>query len=380
MITAQAIPTTSENEQSTDSILRALAEDARLLTAASAAVIALQDGPEIKLRATAWDIALELGDTVDLECGISGECIRSGKILICDNTEHDIRVNQACSEAMGILSLVAVPILDGSRAVGILEVFSTTASAFNEKDCIELQVIAESISALAEHSLSPLLVPCPDVHSEALEVDCVTHLGSGVADPKSARKVFTKLLLGLVAILILFLPLEARWLTQKIVRQKPHSVLVLPVAGVAKDIVQHPEGKSRESVALEQLHKLADQGDPTAEFALATEYTTGRELPINYSEASQWLSKAAEQDHTGAQSSLGALYWLGQGVPRDYLNAYMWSAIAASTGDETSQYRMAILSSIMRPLEIEEAKRRVTEWYRSHPGHQASAVQIKDPS
>ena len=95
--------------------------------------------------------APDLGMRLDQQFGFSGMCVRKERILFCDDTETDPRVDRAACQRLGARSMIAVPLLDRGKAVGILEVFSSTAHAFDDNDIRHLNLLAKrTIVAMAE--------------------------------------------------------------------------------------------------------------------------------------------------------------------------------------------------------------------------------------
>ena len=119
---------------------------------------------------------------------------------------------------------------------------------------------------------------------------------------------------------------------------------------------------------LEDLRRLAQLGDPVAQFALGARYAQGDEVRQDYAEAVRWFEKAANQGHVVAQATLGAYYWAGRGVPEDLTKAYFWSLLARAGGDEASKYRVAALTSRMTHIQVTEAQQQADEWLRQHQG------------
>ena len=114
------------------------------------------------------------------------------------------------------------------------------------------------------------------------------------------------------------------------------------------------------------LRKLAEQGDPAAQFALGARYATGEEVKQDYTEAVRWFAQAAERGHILAQATLGAYYWAGRGVPPDLTKAYFWSALAQAGGDQASKYRVAVLTSRMSRSQMLAAQQQANDWLRNH--------------
>ncbi|HZQ18846.1 MAG TPA: GAF domain-containing protein [Terriglobales bacterium] len=109
----------------------------------SALALAHQDG--MICRATAGSNTPPVGTEVDLSAGLSGECIRQGKPLRCDDTESDPRVDGAACREFGIRSIVAAPILYERETVGLLEVFSAAPQAFDNGDLAVVERLAQTV-------------------------------------------------------------------------------------------------------------------------------------------------------------------------------------------------------------------------------------------
>ncbi len=120
------------------------ATNALFATKATGAAIALREGKEMVCVA-AQGTAPDPGMRVDPEFGFSGMCVRKGRILVCDDTETDPRVDRAACLRLGVRSIIAVPLLDQGKAVGILEVFSGTAHAFDDNDIRHVDRLAKMI-------------------------------------------------------------------------------------------------------------------------------------------------------------------------------------------------------------------------------------------
>ncbi len=111
---------------------------------------------------------------------------------------------------------------------------------------------------------------------------------------------------------------------------------------------------------------LAEQGNPEAQEALGTLYTTGQGVPQDYVEAVKWFHRAAEQGYAESQDSLARMYVQGQGVPKDFVQAHMWFNLAASrfagVGPNPDAGARDSLATDMTPAQIEEAQRLAREW------------------
>jgi hypothetical protein len=147
-----------------NSALRVISERARTLLRGSGAAIALIDRGSITskrmmCRASVGSGGPPLGTRVEVNSGFSGECVRTGKALRCDDAETDFRVEAETCHRLGIRSIVAAPIRYQREVVGLLEVFSDHSFAFDEGDLAVLERLAQtalltvSQTQLLRHSL-----------------------------------------------------------------------------------------------------------------------------------------------------------------------------------------------------------------------------------
>ncbi len=75
------------------SILSEATHAARYFTDATGAALALWSQGVVICRARSGDTAPPLGAKLDVDAGISGECLRSGRAQRCDDSLTDARVN-----------------------------------------------------------------------------------------------------------------------------------------------------------------------------------------------------------------------------------------------------------------------------------------------
>jgi GAF domain-containing protein len=95
-----------------------------------------------------------LGTRVDANSGFSGECVRTGKSLRCDDSETDPRVVAEICRKLGIRSIAAAPIRYERDVVGLLEVFSPNSFAFDEGDLAVLERLAQTAILLMSQTQS----------------------------------------------------------------------------------------------------------------------------------------------------------------------------------------------------------------------------------
>ena len=135
-----------------DATLQLLAERAQYITGASGAAIALRQGENMVCCASAGPSAPEMGAHLQIDSGLSAESVRTRKILICEDAENDPRVNRDSCRAFGIASVVVMPLVREEEVYGVFELLSGRPRAFEERDYVALNRLAEMIQTAVEHA------------------------------------------------------------------------------------------------------------------------------------------------------------------------------------------------------------------------------------
>jgi GAF domain-containing protein len=131
-------------ETELDSALQLLVERAQYITGATGTALALPQGEEMVCRASAGSSAPAVGACLQVRSGLTGESIARRQLLRCDNAETDPRVNLETCRALGIASIVVLPLLRrGGEVRGLFELFSDHPYAFEERDLIALERMAD---------------------------------------------------------------------------------------------------------------------------------------------------------------------------------------------------------------------------------------------
>jgi hypothetical protein len=119
-------------------------ERAQYITGATGTALALPQGEEMVCRASAGSSAPAVGACLQVRSGLTGESIARRQLLRCDNAETDPRVNLETCRALGIASIVVLPLLRrGGEVRGLFELFSDHPYAFEERDLIALERMAD---------------------------------------------------------------------------------------------------------------------------------------------------------------------------------------------------------------------------------------------
>src|SRR6476646_7886924 len=135
-----------------DATLQLLVERAQYITGASGAAIALLQGEMMVCCASSGASAPELGAHLQIDSGLSSESVKTRQVLHCDDAENDPRVNRESCKAFGIASVVVMPLVRGEEVYGVFELLSNRPRAFEERDFLALNRLAEMIQTAVEHS------------------------------------------------------------------------------------------------------------------------------------------------------------------------------------------------------------------------------------
>ncbi len=141
------------------SILSEVTHAARYFTDASGAALALWSQGVVICRARSGDTAPPLGTKLDIDSGISGECLRTGHSQRCQDSDTDPRVDPELCREMSIRSIAVVPLPGAQGVIGILEVFSDRANAFSDAHITLLKKLAQIAVTSRARSVRPSPAP-----------------------------------------------------------------------------------------------------------------------------------------------------------------------------------------------------------------------------
>jgi TPR repeat protein/putative methionine-R-sulfoxide reductase with GAF domain len=337
-----------------DRALQLIAERAQDFTRASGAAIALQHASEMICQASSGD-APPIGARLQIGSGFSGECVRLERLLRCDDSETDPRVDRESCRALGIRSMIAIPIRANGGVVGLLEVFSPKAHAFTDNDNIVVRRLAETASISVRRADSSGGGAASDLFASETETETETE--APIPDSSRFRRGLMIVVAAAVVGLLVWLLLP---------KFSTRASAPSPPVAVKPQAVARPAGSISETSDLEGMRRLAEQGDPAAQFAVGAHYVTGEGVVQDYPEAVRWFSMAAQQGHVTAQSTLGAYYGIGRGVSQDFPKAYFWSILAQAGGDEASKYRIPLLVSHLTRAQIVVIQQQANDWLKQH--------------
>jgi hypothetical protein len=364
-----------------ESILQLITERALKLTESSGAAMAFITDGKMICRARSGEPAPPLGAALDTQQGLSGECVRTGRLVSCEDTEHDQRVDADVCRSLGIGSLMAAPIVSGLRVVGVLEVLSPHPRNLKQSYGMVLGRLVEMIPKLRSHNGQPETTQAetkdrvaervsekvadkaevlpglaPSSSSESDSISAIRdafrdenheqkrslegQLPQQVEEPaaaspeRPARLVYRALLglslaVAVAALTYVFAPAVKNWAeSQQVARwlavRPAKAINVAEAASARPADVRSADVRSAAS-------RSVDSGsvDPNPDPGLADHNSQQKSL--------QALQKLAEAGDTDAQWQMGVRYHDGQGVPQDDAQAVRWFQLAADRGNVAAQ-------------------------------------------
>ncbi len=352
-----------------DPALHLIAQRALTLTWASGTAIALINSlqpSEMVCRARTGTDSPEIGARLDTNSGFSGECVRKGSAIVCDDTEYDSRVDRKSCRALGIRSIVACPVKRGTEIIGILEVFSPDPTAFWENDVTVLQKLTRFIDravARAQHARHDVLAFSTANHEPVPHWAPFHSPETGVRGSRGFPLRAAMVTLGIVAV-----ALAIWWLAPWVSKLMGPSSTFATQSSAEADSPHEPYSL----MSLADVRRLADQGDPRAEYALGKHYANGDGVKLDYRAAKDWFLAAAEQGHIRAQSKGAAAVFAGKGAPQDYARAYFWASLAKAGGDEISPTIEMNSAAHLSPAQIAAEQKAAEQWLHNHQIGKAS--------
>ncbi len=389
--------------------LRLIAERAQTLLRASGAAIALAESePNVMVcHATFGPDAPPVGARLKVGSGFSGECVKSGLLLRCDDAELDPRVDRESCRALGVRSILAAPVRDSGKSIGLIEIFSPRPNTFSDADGKGLQRLAVFVRnavsrearakqlSWADDDATDHFSPNPGsvLFAAAEEKEEKEKNEDAKSPPKSAiginlpRSYLVLLLCSAVTITFALGWGLAPWIQSEAapwIQRKLHAHEKLPTV-LASNSVPKSDGVSAarstptiDSVSFDQVRQLAEKGDAAAQNALGLRYAIGEGVKLNEVEAVRWFNRAAQQGNVSAQSKLGSLYYSGRGLPQDLNRAYFWMVVASSGGDDASRALAPLVKTRLSRAQVTSIETEAGLWTQQHrPNAKPAAGKFK---
>jgi GAF domain/Sel1 repeat len=387
-----------------DLLLLDISVRALRLQGTSGIAIAIEEKGEFICRASVGETVPTLGVRFHGTEGITGECIRTGQTINCEDVYFDHRVNLAASEALGIASLVAVPILHEGRTVGVLEAFALERGAIGHRTIVKLEKLAQEVSA----ALAEGLTRATDGVSPKSRADNVVPFVANAGTAGDAllsvpdtpfidfsepslfsriRKRSSLLLTVFIGVLLLMsVAMVIYWRYQESRAVHPiataKSEVPLQTANAAPDL-QAASQKTAAPADIRQVEAAARRGDAEAQLTLANALAQGNGVPRDLVAAHAWYIVSGRENSKAAvpaaltaplsaaqtanvRMKVARMYEQGVGVPRDRVTSYYWLILAEAAGAPEAKDQQQRLSRALRQSQIDTARSRASAWLTQH--------------
>jgi TPR repeat protein len=390
--------TTSRGKESVASEpeLQAILEQALEETGASGAAIALSTEDGVCCRASTGAPAPEVGARLHSGISLTGICLETGEVLLCNDPGIDRRVDPQLCKELGIRSVLVLPIKQNAKGVGVLLLLSVNPNAFNQHDATAMSKLADAVlplSSMPDRCLDKLpgshieagrdlqkLLAHADVRPELPTTDVAEvpewngHLiGSLLPDqsvamtsqehPSGAPWLATGLATALALVFCGYgyhlnhakvatnvatfpiaaathqptIPNQQHTLSEQDKKTNGQPKLSQSVTTATRQEVVLAIQEPVQGTDVNRVLNGVGRADSIAQYEMALRYAGGEGVPQNYRDAMAWFAKAAANGNDNAQWKLGLGYIKGIGVPHDERKAVVWFKRAANNGDIRAQ-------------------------------------------
>jgi hypothetical protein len=399
--TLQVSPiTTSRGKESVgpEPELQAILEQAIEETGATGAAIALSTEDGVCCRATTGTPAPEVGARLHAGISLTGLCLRTGEILLCNDTNTDRRVDPQLCQEMGIRAVLVSPIKQNGKVVGVLEVLSVNPNAFNQHHAAAMSKLADRALPLSSESATT-----PDRCLDQLPskgVEGLRDLQKLLADADVLKEHNNRLPTADVAEASEWnghyigsqfpdqpvtttsqeRPSGTRWLITGLA-----TALALVICGigyhfkhprVATNVAILPVAAANHRPAIpDQQYMLSEQDKKTNEQPRASDSlltATRQEVILAIQGAVQGtdLNRTVGQAEAGdstAQYEIAVRSAEGEGLPQNYQDAMAWFAKAAANGNANAQWKLGL--GYIQGIGVPHDERKAGVWFKRAANH-----------
>jgi WD40 repeat protein len=129
-------------DPSVPAFLKHVVDQVCSLMHADGVAVAVCDQQGVVCLASTGD-APEVGSRLRQDSALTRACFETGQVVICDDTETDYRVAREIAKDLRMRSAVVVPLRTRNKILGVLEVLSSGAFAFDRYQVASLERIAD---------------------------------------------------------------------------------------------------------------------------------------------------------------------------------------------------------------------------------------------
>lgn len=135
------------SDLSLDQLMDLICQRTMSLTHSAGAVVEMAESEEMVYRTSCGSLAGSLGLRLNIHASLSGLSVKSAQVLYCEDSETDPRVDKEACRKVGARSMICVPLIHRSTAVGVLKVVDPEPKKFQDREINLLKLIAGLLSA-----------------------------------------------------------------------------------------------------------------------------------------------------------------------------------------------------------------------------------------
>ncbi len=165
-------------------VVDAITSRAQALTRSAGAVLEIRDGDLMRYWSASGIAQGQTGMTLPVEGSLSGRCIAEARVLRCDDSELDPRVNREACRRVGLRSMLVAPLRFRGQVVGVLKVLASTPDAYDDTDCRTLEQLSTLVAASLYQAIE---------HAQ-MRAALAARMGQGERERKDLRDVRQRLL------------------------------------------------------------------------------------------------------------------------------------------------------------------------------------------
>jgi hypothetical protein len=395
------MPSQSQEPAGPEPALRAILDQAMQRTAAAGAAIVLGTQEAACCRASTGAPAPEVGARLHARSSLTGLCLDTGEILVCNDTDTDQRVDPQLCKGRGIRSLLVLPIKQNAKVLGVLAVMSLRPNSFSQHDAVAMSKLADQVLPLLSESptISDRLDQLPskdidvagdsetdiDVLKKNNDLGVTTEVAEAaesnepnigselphqtvITSSEEHRSQARWLGIGPVAVLALGIIAYGVHLSRS--RVANHAAIPPLTTESHKLAIEEEKVLSVENRATPQQDVLSIQSVQNHEqskvlnnvlTATRQETILAIQDPIQGTDVNRTLNRANAGDST-AQYEMGLQYADGEGVPQNYEEAMAWFAKAAENGNDKAQWKLGL--GYMKGIGVPHDERTAVAWFK----------------
>lgn len=128
-------------------VMSLVVERTLTLIGADGAAIEMAEGEDMVYRTVSGSATAHHGLRLRREGSLSGACVATGRIMRCDDSESDPRVDREACRQVGLRSMIVMPLSYDGDTVGVLKAMSAMPGKFTAGDQALLALLSEMIGA-----------------------------------------------------------------------------------------------------------------------------------------------------------------------------------------------------------------------------------------